>query len=109
MHTYLENDVFLDHKMKLCKMIEIYLKYDNLHSIRTINVFIWINNHVNSCINSMLSCDHSHKNREYSLSLLKICGNNCVMRERITPPLCPISLSLSLSLFLSPLSLFFLY
>ena len=41
--------------MKLYKMIEIYLKYDNMHTIRTINVFICINNHVNSCINSMLS------------------------------------------------------
>ena len=35
-------------------MIEIYLKYDNMHTIRTINAFICINNHVNSCINSML-------------------------------------------------------
>ena len=41
--------------MKLYKMIEIYLKYDNMHTIRTINAFICINNHVNSCINSMLS------------------------------------------------------
>ena len=46
--------------MKLCKMIEIYLKYDNMHTIRTINVFICINNHVNSCINSMLSRRNSH-------------------------------------------------
>ena len=36
-------------------MIEVYLKYDNMHTIRTINAFICINNHVNSCINSMLS------------------------------------------------------
>ena len=48
-------DVFLDHNMKLWKMIEIYLKYDNMHTIRKINAFICINNHVNSCINSMLS------------------------------------------------------
>ena len=41
--------------MKLCKMIEIYLKYDNMYTIRIINAFIWINNHINSCINSMLS------------------------------------------------------
>ena len=44
--------------MNLCKMIEIYLKYDNMHTIRTINAFICINNHVNSCINSMLSVAH---------------------------------------------------
>ena len=41
--------------MKLCKMIEIYLQYENMHTIRTINVFICITNHINSCINSMLS------------------------------------------------------
>ena len=56
----IENDVFLDHYMKLCRMIEIYLNYDNMHTIRTINVFICINNHVNSCINSMLSGCPSH-------------------------------------------------
>ena len=36
--------------MKLYEMIEIYLKYDNMHTIGVINVFICINNHVNSCI-----------------------------------------------------------
>ena len=36
-------------------MIEIYLKYYNMHTFRIINTFICINNHVNSCINSMLS------------------------------------------------------
>ena len=41
--------------MKLHKMIEMYLKYDNMHTNRTINAFICINNHVNSCINCMLS------------------------------------------------------
>ena len=55
MHTYPYNDVFLDHNMKLYKMIEIYLKYDNMHKIGVINAFICINSHVNSCINSMLS------------------------------------------------------
>ena len=41
--------------MKLYKMIETYLKYDNMPIIRTINAFICINTHVNSCINNMLS------------------------------------------------------
>ena len=41
--------------MKLCKMIEIYLKYDNMHIIGTISAFICINNHINSCIKCMLS------------------------------------------------------
>ena len=55
MHTYPFIDVFLDHNMKLYKMIEIYLKNDNMHALRKINAFICTNNHVNSCINSMLS------------------------------------------------------
>ena len=41
--------------MKLHKMIEMYLKYANMHTIGTINAFICINNHVNSCIKCMLS------------------------------------------------------
>ena len=36
-------------------MIEIYLKYDNMHTFGMINAFICINNRVNLCINSMLS------------------------------------------------------
>ena len=45
--------------MKLYKMIEIYLKYENIHTIRAINGFIYINNHVNSCINRILSVSSS--------------------------------------------------
>ena len=41
--------------MKFFKMIEIYLKYDNMHTFGVIDTFIYINNHINSCINSMLS------------------------------------------------------
>ena len=40
--------------MKFDKMIEIYLKYDNMHINGTINAFNCINNHVNSCIKCML-------------------------------------------------------
>ena len=55
-YAYLSiNDVFLYHNMKLCKMREIYLKYDNMHTIGIINNFICINNHVNTCIKCMLS------------------------------------------------------
>ena len=36
-------------------MIEIYLKYDNMHIFGMISAFICINNHVISCINNMLS------------------------------------------------------
>ena len=41
--------------MKLSKMIKIYLKYDNMHTIVIINAFICIHNHVNLCIKCMLS------------------------------------------------------
>ena len=34
-------------------MIEIYLKYDNMHTFGMINAFVCINNHVISCINNM--------------------------------------------------------
>ena len=44
--------------MKLYKMVEIYLKYDNIHIFGIINTFICINNHVNSCIIGMLSSIH---------------------------------------------------
>ena len=36
-------------------MIERYLKYDNMHIFGMINAFNCINNHVISCINSILS------------------------------------------------------
>ena len=44
-----------------------------MHTIRTINAFICINNHVNSCINSMLSdmCER--------LGVVKVCKEE--MRE----------------------------
>ena len=41
--------------MNLHKMIEIYLKYDNMHIFVVINALICINNHVITCINIMLS------------------------------------------------------
>ena len=46
--------------MKLHKMIEMYLKYDNMHTNGTTNAFIGINNHVNSCINCILSIISYH-------------------------------------------------
>ena len=41
--------------MNLHKMIEIYLKDDNMHIFVMINALICINNYVITCINSMLS------------------------------------------------------
>ena len=41
--------------MKLFKMIEIYLTYDNMHTNGIINALISTNNHVNSHIKCMLS------------------------------------------------------
>ena len=55
MHNYPQDDVFLDHNMKLQTMMEVYLKYDNMHINGTINVFICIKNHLNSCIKCILS------------------------------------------------------
>ena len=48
-------------------MIEIYLKYDNMHTLGMINAFICINNHVNSFINSMLSVYHFTKVHTFAL------------------------------------------
>ena len=38
-------------------MIEILLKYNNMHIIGIINALNCINNHIITCINSMLSPD----------------------------------------------------
>ena len=46
MYNYPQNDVFLDHNLKLYKRIEMYLKYDNMHTNVIINAFICINNHI---------------------------------------------------------------
>ena len=54
MHNYPKNDTFLDHNLKLHKMIDMHSKYDNMHTNGIFNVLIYINNHVNSCINYML-------------------------------------------------------
>ena len=56
--------VFLDHNMNLHKMIEIYLKYDNMHIFAVINALICINKHVITCINSMLSGTWLHLIRQ---------------------------------------------
>ena len=55
MHNYPQNNIFLDHNLKLHKVIEIHLKYDCMHTNRIFNSLICINNHVNSCKNYMLS------------------------------------------------------
>ena len=48
--------------MKLHKMIEMYLKYDNMHTNIIFSALNYINNHVNSCLKCMLS-----------ISLMKFC------------------------------------
>ena len=55
MHNYPQNDIFLYHNQKLHIMIEMYSKYDNMHTNRIFNALNCINNHVTSCINCMLS------------------------------------------------------
>ena len=55
MYNYAQNDTFLDHNLKLHKMIDMRSKYDNMQTNGIFNASICINNHVNSCINCMLS------------------------------------------------------
>ena len=66
-------------------MIEIYLKYDNMHIFGMINAFICINNRVNSSTNSMLS--EPHEIREFAkqkgdLCPLKIYGERDDIHDR---------------------------
>ena len=55
--------------MNLHKMIEIFLKDDNMHIFVMINALICINNYIITCINSMLS---KVSNREVKNILKKI-------------------------------------
>ena len=59
-HNYRQNDVVLDHSQRLQKMVEMHLKYDNMHTNRIFNALNFINNHVHSCINYMLSLPRGH-------------------------------------------------
>ena len=54
-HNYPQNTIFLYHNLKLNKMINMHLKYDNMHTNGIFNALNYINNYVNSCINFMLS------------------------------------------------------
>ena len=45
--NYPQNAIFLNHNRKLHKMIDMHVKYDNMHTNRTFNTLICINNHVN--------------------------------------------------------------
>ena len=59
--------------MNLHKMIEIYLKYDNMHIFVVINALICINNHAITCINSMLSAAEEHRgDRDQKARMLPI-------------------------------------
>ena len=55
MHNYPQNALFLYHNLKLYKMIEMHSKYNNMYTNIIFNALNCINNHVNSCINCMLS------------------------------------------------------
>ena len=57
MHNYPLKDIFLDHNLKLHKIIEMHSKYDNMNTNGIFNDLNYINNHVNSCIGFMLSMD----------------------------------------------------
>ena len=59
MHNYPQNDTFISHNLKLHKMIDMQLKYDNMYTNEIFNELIYIDNHVNSYRNYMLSNDHT--------------------------------------------------
>ena len=69
--------------MKLLKMIEMYLKYDNMHTNRIFTVFICTNNHVNSCTNYILSVDDNKFVDEWAQDLIHQ-PLKCVGRVRET-------------------------
>ena len=48
MHNYPRNAIFLYHNLKLYKMINMHLKYDNMHTNGIFNALMCINNHINS-------------------------------------------------------------
>ena len=54
MYNYPQNAIFLYHSLKLRKMIDMHLKYDNIWTNVISYALISINNHLNSCINYML-------------------------------------------------------
>ena len=66
-------------------MIKIYLKYDNMHTFRVINAFICINNHVNSCINSMLSITRLGVVPKILDPILLFCDNNGAIAQAKEP------------------------
>ena len=52
-------------------MIEILLKYDNMHIIGVINALNCINNHIITCINRMLSKTTCYKARSMARKMLR--------------------------------------
>ena len=42
----MHNDIFLDHNLKLHKMIDMHSKYDNMHTNEIFNALNYNNNHV---------------------------------------------------------------
>ena len=63
-HNYSQNAIFLNHNLKLHKLIDMHLRYDNMHTYRTYNALICINDHVNLCINCMLSVTYITKEKD---------------------------------------------
>ena len=73
-HNYPQNVIFLYHNLKLHKMIDIYLKFDNMHTNKIFNALICINTRVNSCTNCMLSHPnyiHNVTASSYEINMLR--------------------------------------
>ena len=51
----LKNSVFWDYNFKFYIMIDMHLKYDKMHKNIMIYALVYINNHIITSINNMLS------------------------------------------------------
>ena len=76
MHNYPQNAIFLDHNLTLYKMIQMHLKYHNMHTNEIFNALIFINNHVNLCINSMSSTQECRRLMNVSSIITKVTLSN---------------------------------
>ena len=59
-------------------MIDMHSKYGNIHTNRIFNALNYINNHVNSCINCMLSVVTHHVPTGSAVTRAKIDFLKCV-------------------------------
>ena len=49
MHNYPYNSAFWDYRLKLHEIVDMYSKYDNMHTTKMFYALICINNHAIAC------------------------------------------------------------